>query len=300
MISISDKKLMVMLRELGIKDPSPYKKVVYDYSEPSEKENSEFLKRLDDELYSGLENFGGKKHHYITGEIGCMASPKYLSFCEKKTLKYHTKPNIGCNINRIFASIGIDNSRKLHNEIFGRNFFKAVKNVWKIELKKEISWQVYLYAFYELGDIINLYGLPKEKTRIHFMVFGEDQVYLQDKHKSGDVKYMWSLKDKSLKRFLEEKVIREYFKPKYYLSPHLFKQFINRIHDPIALQTLLLLHKKGTTKGDLESRLRKIDKDWNLYIKDLMTFGFIEIIRGTYKISQAGLEYLKLILEGNR
>lgn len=293
MISFDNKKLMDLLHELGIKDTSPYIKIkCCDYSKAFKKENLEFLRRLNEFLYSNLEKFGNKEFYYIAGEMMNLSSKKFLSFCEKKALKYRKKPNIGCNVNYLFNSMGVDNNQRIPNEVFSRNFLRSIRNAWE-KREKKISWQHYLYIIYQLGNILNLYGLPEENLNIHFMIFGNDYVYLQDKHKQSSVepKKMWLLKDESLKKFLEENIIRECFEPKYYLSSHSFKQFVARIYTPIVLHILLLLQGQNVSRNCLAQTAQKIDKEWEWYVEYLKAIGFIQETRKLIQITDVGRQY---------
>jgi len=298
MKSGSDNRLADILQELVIKHPSYYKDSICAYSEASEEANLNFMKDLDNKLLLTLEKPSDEKFNYVTGEIACMTSPKFLSYCESVALEHRTKPNIGCDIHRIFKNIKFETYQGIPNEVYGREFFKGLRDVWEKEEGKKIKWQRYLYVCYEFGDIINLYGLPKDKAKIHFMTFADDYVYLQNKHELGQRKEMWLLKNKNLKSLLEEKLNREYFTLEYYLSPHLFKKFIIGIHSPIALRILISLKKQSRSKEDFESELRKIDKEWKLYMEDLIVFGFIRATTSSYKISKMGEEYLDLVFEG--
>jgi hypothetical protein len=275
----SVEKLEETLKKIGLEIPISRLKEI-GYSEPTKEKNRCLFEKVNELLSEKIKEKFVESSIYVTGEMQVLRGRSFLVACREMNKEYGTKCEVIGHLPKIPYLVGNT---------------KTVLEWWRDEWK-ELEWIDRINILYCISNlIVHLYALPKEE-KVHFMVFANNCIFLQEEHRHRKPKIMWIL--------VGETGVIEQFKlkaeEKKEMSQNIsgmFRECILTINRPETLYLLSALYDYGSIhKSELLDKSRE-----NLFlISMLKAAGFIRISHDTLSITDSGKKYIEFMLEENK
>lgn len=288
-------KLEDTLKELGIKDVASLGIEIRLHSDAIKEKNERLYEEVNKNLLSIIEERNPGECIHITGETYALVDRLHRFVCRKMRKKYNNRFTIFCYLSPMEKYFGQITIRKGRNDAFYRSIGGEIVK-WMRQNWKDVLWIDFLDVFDLLGDAeVNLYAL-REYEKIHFSVFADKYILLQEKHPpSTRVKDVWLLESRRLNKILSSKA-KKIMNRAEYLHQSIFKELTLSISSLSALHILFLLYdNKKMMKEELCHQLEDLKSFQDSYM-NLEAAGFIEEVENFTQITKQGEEYSKLFL----
>lgn len=251
------------LRQLGVRDGASYSTIAQ--SPPSPEENRRVYEKVNfllDELLP-QEDLGRTVH--VTGELRALSDPLHQAICAENYERHHTAIRF---IGRI-----PERCRREPYELLEQNAI-----AWRA------SWRTTLRAFEIPGDAhVEVYATA-EREQLHYSVFPNNYVLLQEPHdpEVSPAKHVWLLQSAEIRTHLDERN-RSVFARAQRIEPAYFRRLATLISHLDAIDLLARL-----ADGD---NVTSIDADAPWY-RAIRAVGLVSA-NGSVVITDAGREYLQ-------
>jgi len=279
---MEDKRLETTLALLGIEDIALSKINVIADSGPEARDNAIVYKECNERLRAELEKQKLGQFFHVTGEMRALSDPSHRENC-RLAWQYGAPP-------KMFAYL----PKEYRN---GTGIWEWNEQHWPLEAQ---GWQNHLDVFHLLGDReVILYGLF-DCEEMHFSLFGDRYVLLQEQHDHNDhVKSVWFLESMEIRSALIPRVEKCITHSKE-IPARIFRDFTDSLSDPLHLDLLFCLNDEKSIQ------LRHLDKRYSSFgisvekiILDLSLVHFIIIEKDAAHITKPGQEFLKIFSNGS-